>query len=180
MKPVVALGVALLLLVSCETSNNQQGEITVADLVGMNSDKAVSMIDHLDLEIQVRPTDAPAGATAGTILGMEPEPGTVVDPGSTITLFVAPERELRREERPFRLLTHCGLSFPLRFQGRYWLPVDPKLRRSVNPPEGFSSHGYYDRGTVRRADNDTLIYTSSAGVEVEYEPAKVTTEPGCE
>lgn len=180
MKSVVAVCVALLSLVSCQGGERPQRDITVADLVGMNSGRAVSMIDHLDLEIEIQPTDAPAGATSGTILRTEPEAGTIVEPGSTIILFVAPERELRTGERSFRLLTHCGLSFPLRFQRSYWLPVDRALRRSINPPEGFASHGYYDRGTIRRIEQDTLIYTSSAGVEVEYEPAKVTKTPGCE
>lgn len=180
MKPVIAVAVTLLLLGSCEDGREPQRDITVADVVGMNSEQAISMIDHLDLVIEVEPTNAPAGAQGGTILRMEPAPGTVVDPGSTLTLFVAPDRELQTGERELRLLTHCGLSFPLRFQGTYWLPVDPKLRRSINPPSGFSSHGYYDRGTIRRVDHDSVIYTSSAGVEVEYEPAKVTTEPGCE
>lgn len=180
MKHLVAVGAAIFLLASCQSADKEQPDITIADLVGMNSDQAVSMIDHLDLAIEVEPTDGPAGAQGGTVLKMEPAPGTTVESGSTVTLFVAPERELQTGERPFRLLTHCGLSFPLRFQKQYWLPVNSKLRRTINAPRGFTSHGYYDRGTIQRVDEDTLIYTSSTGVEVGYEPATVTTKPGCE
>lgn len=181
MKQIVAVGAALLLMgAACEAGDARRPPITLADLVGMNSDQAVSMIDHLDLVIEVEPTAAPAGAQGGTILQMEPAAGTTVEPGSTLTLFVAPERELQASERPFRLLTHCGLSFPLRFQDSYWLPVDPKLRRTINAPRAFTSHGYYDRGTIQRVDDDTLVYTASTGTEVEYEPARVTAPPGCD
>jgi hypothetical protein len=59
------------------------------------------------------------------------------------------------------LLTHCGLGYPFIFDHQAWLPVDRRLRRTVNPPEGFASDGYYDNGTIRRIDEDTLMYTSS-------------------
>ena len=84
-----------------------------------------------------------------------------------------------RPEKPFRLLVHCGLSYPLPYRGRFWLPTDPQLRRTHNPPEGFGSDDNYDEGTIQRVDHDTLIYRSSEGVEVEYEPT--TRKPkGCE
>jgi len=76
------------------------------------------------------------------------------------------------KEQSFHLLIHCGLSYPLRFDGRSWLPVDKKLRRTHNPPEGFGGDENYDRGTIRVVDQDTLIYRSSTGVEVEYEPTE--------
>lgn len=72
--------------------------------------------------------------------------------------------------QPFRLRTHCGLSVPLEFRNRFWLPVDPNRRQTHNPPEGFGGDENYDEGTIRVVDQDTIIYTSSNGVEVEYEP----------
>jgi hypothetical protein len=67
----------------------------------------------------------------------------------------------------------------MRYEGQNWLPVDPELRRTGNPPAGFSSDDYFDEGVVREVDDDTLIYISSGGEEVEYKP---TEEPrgGCE
>ena len=81
--------------------------------------------------------------------------------------------------RPFRLLIHCGLSFPLEHEEQLWLPVDPRFRRTHNPPEDFGGDENYDEGTIRRVDEDTLIYTSSAGVEVEYAPTNKR-PGGCE
>lgn len=83
------------------------------------------------------------------------------------------------DEERHRLLTHCGLSFPMRYEGQNWLPVDPDLRKTFNPPQGFSSDNYYDEGVVRRVDDDTIIYTSSSGTEVEYEPTD-RKRGGCE
>lgn len=83
---------------------------------------------------------------------------------------VAEGLRVRSKEEPFRLRTHCGLSAPLAFDGRDWLPVDLRLRRTNNPPAGFGSDENYDIGTIRRIDDDTIIYTSSQGREVEYEP----------
>jgi hypothetical protein len=81
-------------------------------------------------------------------------------------------------EKKIRLLEHCGLSLPLEFDSRYWLPVDPELRRTNNPPEGFAS-GYYDEGTIRRINRNSLIYSSSTGIEVEYTPTDKQ-PAGCE
>ena len=92
---------------------------------------------------------------------------------------VAESLRVRSSDKPFKLLVHCGLSYPLEFDGRNWLPVDTRLRRTHNPPEGFGDDENYDRGTIRRIDGDTIIYTSSEGVEVEYEPTTKRAE-GCE
>lgn len=92
---------------------------------------------------------------------------------------VAEGLRVRSKEEPFRLLVHCGLSFPLEFHERAWLPVDPALRRTINPPDGFGNDENYDVGTIRVIDDDTIIYTSSEGVEVEYEPTERRAE-GCE
>lgn len=70
----------------------------------------------------------------------------------------------------FELHIHCGLSVPLEFSDRVWLPVDPRLRRTHNPPEGFGGDENYDVGTMRMVDDDTIVYTSSEGVQIEYEP----------
>ena len=114
---------------------------------------------------------APFSACTSDDTASRPTPSLSEDTGSSATVAST--------ERPYRLLTHCGLSYPIKFDGRFWLPTDPELRDTVNPPEGFESGGFYDRGTIRRADDDTVIYTSSTGVEVEYEP---TTEVprGCD
>lgn len=93
--------------------------------------------------------------------------------GAYVPALGCPPREPQREagER-FELLIHCGLSLPLEFNDRLWLPVDPRLRRTHNPPEGFGGDENYDVGTLRVVDEDTIVYTSSEGVEVEYEPTK--------
>jgi hypothetical protein len=142
--------------------------ITIADVTGINPSDAISMMKNLDLEIRVERIES--DATSDVVLRQEPVAGTRVEPGSTLTFFVPDPTSLQTGERRFRLLTHCGLSYPLKFQGRFWLPTDPELRRTINAPEGFSSHNYFDRGTIRRVDTDTVIYTSSTGVEVTYEP----------
>lgn len=36
----------------------------------------------------------------------------------------------REDERPLRLRIHCGLSVPLEFRDRFWLPIDPALRQT--------------------------------------------------
>lgn len=74
---------------------------------------------------------------------------------------VAEGLQPRSKEKDFKLLLHCGLSNPLRFEGHEWLPVDPRLRRTHNPPDGFGSDENYDLGTIRVIDEDTIIYTSS-------------------
>ena len=158
--------------------------ITIPDLTGLSRSYAIRLIDNLELEIHVKhidPSDVDdaspsrGGVASGrfpgdTVLRQRPGPDTKVAPGATITLFVPTERNLRRGEEKFRLITHCGLSFPLEFDHQFWLPVDRKLRRTITPPDGFSSDGFYDMGTIRRIDRDTLMYTSSTGIEVEYEP----------
>ena len=83
---------------------------------------------------------------------------------------VAEGLRVRAPDRPFRLLIHCGLSIPLEFDGRNWLPADKPLRRTHNPPDGFGGDENYDMGTIRRIDKNTIIYTSSEGREIEYEP----------
>lgn len=92
---------------------------------------------------------------------------------------VAVSLRIRASDEPFTLPIHCGLSYPLRFDGRDWLPVDRWLRRTHNPPAGFGTDDNYDVGTVRRIDEDTIIYTSSEGVEVEYGPT-ARQAAGCE
>lgn len=92
---------------------------------------------------------------------------------------VATDLSIRAKEKPFRLLIHCGLSYPLEYQGRSWLPVDTQLRRTHNAPDGFGSDENYDLGTIRELDEDTIIYKSSEGREVEYEPTDRRAR-GCE
>lgn len=168
-------------------------KITIPDLTGLSRDYAIRLIDNLELDIHiehVHPRDVEGGDVSSAelratrlandvVLMQKPPPDTKVVAGGMITLLVAEERTLREDEEKYRLITHCGLSFPLEYDHQFWLPVDRKLRQSVNPPEGFSSDGFYDNGTVRRVDDYTLIYTSSSGVQVEYEPT--TKRPrGCE
>ena len=95
------------------------------------------------------------------------EPAPISSPAPTST----PRAERPKEEK-FRLLTHCGLSYPLTYERQPWLPVEKRYRRTHNPPRGFESERYYDVGTIRRVDDDTIVYTSSMGVEVEYEPTR--------
>ena len=181
------LAVAALLLAAlgaCDGSNpltDRPREITIADLTGMNPDAAVRLVDRLDLHIEVEtitPTDG-SELAGEVVLRQAPPAGTRVPAGSTLTLFVPEDRPLRQGEKSHRLLTHCGLSFPLRFEKQSWLPVERGLRRTINPPDGFSSDGYYDEGTIRRVDDDTVVYTSSMGIEIEYEPT-TKKRGGCE
>ena len=188
---VVLTSVAV--LTGCTADGPSRRRITIPDLTGLSRSQAVSLIDNLDLEIRVEEIDVAdidvTAASPGTVesgrfagdavLRQDPVPNTRVEPGSTITLFVPVARDLRPGEERFRLLTHCGLSLPLSYEGQRWLPVDRRLRRTINPPEGFASDGYYDRGFIRRIDDDTLIYTSATGIEVEYEPTKKRGH-GCE
>jgi hypothetical protein len=170
--PALSIVVAgALLLTACEAGPRGPvaRRITIPDLTGLSRTHAIDLIADLALEISVERVESERLARA-VVLSQDPPPGTVVDPGSTITLFVPARRPLGERERRFRLLTHCGLSFPLEFAGRFWLPVDPQLRRTLNPPEGFASDGFFDKGTIRRIDRDTLVYTSSTGTSVEYEP----------
>lgn len=171
----------------------QRRRITIPDLTGLSRTYAIQLVDNLDLEIRVEHVDpenvedatagwgdVPTGRFAGdTVLRQRPAAGTKVIPGAALTLLVPEERELRPDEEKYRLITHCGLSFPLEYDHRFWLPVDRKLRRSVSPPDGFSSEGFADDGTVMPIDDDTLIYTSSTGIEVEYQPTR-RRPPGCE
>lgn len=104
---------------------------------------------------------------AGLLVGCTSDAGLPATSGNPVDTPTAGE-----EGQPFRLLIHCGLSVPLEFGNRFWLPVDTRLRMTHNPPDGFGSDDNYDMGTIRRVDEDTIIYTSSEGVEVEYEPTK--------
>ena len=184
-----ALLVAAALMTACTVGDDSlprsDAVITIPNLTGLSRAHAIGLIDNLDLTIRVEEIDvaeiasatpSPGVVTVGVyarddvVINQDPPPDTRVDPGSTVTLFVPHPRALRPGESNFRLLTHCGLSYPLEFGDRFWLPVDRKLRRTINPPEGFASDGFHDRGTIRRIDEDTLIYTSSTGIEVEYEP----------
>ena len=185
---VVSLGAA------CDGQGGRAARsITVTDLTGLAGERAVRLVDSLDLDIRIEEAgdrDAPRGGSSpgvdftggfapGVVVRQDPAPGTKVEPGAVLTLFVSGATRLGEGERRFRLLTHCGLGLPLEFQGEHWLPVNRKLRRTINAPEGFTSHGYYDVGTVRRIDRDSLVYTSSMGIAVEYEPTSRRSQ-GCE
>ena len=183
-----------IVLVGCTGDDGaRRGLITVPDLTGLSRDRAVGLVGQLDLDIRIEEIDiteidslTPSpGTVAGgqfagdAVLRQEPVPNTRVEPGATLILFVPAERLLRAGEERLRLLTHCGLSYPLTYQGQRWLPVERRFRRTHNPPEGFHSDGYYDRGFIQKVDEDTLIYTSSTGIAVEYEPTK-RREGGCD
>lgn len=193
---LAALGLATALVLGGCTDGSEREQartIVVPDLTGYSRARATALIDNLDVRIQVEQIDAAAlyskpdspEVVAGgplaidAVLHQNPPPNAGVERGGIVTLFVATPRSLRPGERPFRLLTHCGLSYPLTFHGQQWLPIDRDLRRTINQPEGFGSDGYYDKGTVRRPSATTLIYTSSTGVEVRYRPAQ-RRPGGCE
>jgi hypothetical protein len=185
---LLAVTFAVTLIAACTPDDNpplrSNERITIPNLTGLNRGRAIALVDSLDLTIRVeeigvpeidRATPSPgvveAGSFArGVVVNQDPLPDTRVKPGATLTLFVPVERALRPGERKFRLLTHCGLSYPLEFDDRFWLPVDREFHRTINPPEGFYSNGYFDVGTIRPLGEESLIYTSSTGVEVAYEP----------
>lgn len=60
----------------------------VPDLVGMPQQKAIDALTALGLnpEIEYRPSDS---ADPGTVLEVSPKPGSLVQPGATVRLFVA-------------------------------------------------------------------------------------------
>jgi PASTA domain-containing protein len=195
---LVALALAAPLIAACAAEDDPQprsdGVITIPNLTGLSRAHAIGLIDNLDLTIRVEKVDigqiasatpSPGVVAAGrfaredVVIKQDPPPDTRVERGTTVTLFVPHPRALRPGESNFRLLTHCGLSYPLEVDNGFWLPVDRKLRRTINPPQGFASDGYYDKGTIRRIDEDTLIYTSSTGIMVEYEPTSKR-PGGCE
>ncbi len=114
------------------------------------------------------------GAVAMFAVACTAQPN-VAAPSTTL----APTRSAVGTQQPFRLLIHCGLSHPLTFDNRFWLPVDRLLRRTHNPPDGFGGDENYDDGIIRVIDEDTLVYESSEGIEVEYEPTRRRPR-GCE
>lgn len=195
--PLLALTFAATLTAACTIDDNphlrSDDVITIPNLTGLNRGHAVGLVDNLDLTIRLEKIDvseidsatpSPEIVEAGpfardVVINQDPLPDTRVRPGATLTLFVPVDPALRPGERKFRLLTHCGLSYPLEFDDHFWLPVDRKFRRTINPPEGFYSDGYYDVGAIRRIDQETLIYTSSTGVEVRHEPTNKR-PGGCE
>jgi hypothetical protein len=106
------------------------------------------------------------------------QPLTSAPPVSTS--MNSPSDEVADQQgKPFRLLIHCGLSYPVRFRGRYWLPVDNDLRRTHNPPPGFGTDENFDWGLMFVVDSDALVYQSSEGIRVEYEPTN-RRPTGCE
>lgn len=129
------------------------------------------------------------------IMQVRPRPGSELQPGAEVMIMriMCPSGYYRGPcvesgrydtvpddaQQPFRLLVHCGLSYPLAFEDRFWLPVDLKFRRTHNPPDGFVGDGIYDEGTIRRIDDDTLIYKSSEGIEAEFEPTQQRPD-GCD
>jgi hypothetical protein len=187
-RALLAVTFAATLTTACTIDDSPQlgsdDVITIPNLTGLSRGRAVGLVDNLALTIRVEKIDvseidsatrSPRIVAAGpfardVVVNQDPLPDTRVKPGSTLTLFVPVDRALRTGERKFRLITHCGLSYPLEFDDRFWLPVDRKFRRTINAPEGLYSDGCYDAGTVRRIDQETLIYTSSTGMEVEYQP----------
>jgi hypothetical protein len=191
------LVLAFVLVAACTPEDDREpgsnAVITIPDLTGLSRSHAIGLIDNLDLEIRIQRVDVTGidsetpspgfvigGQFAGdAVLRQDPPPDTRVSPGATITLFVPYGRPLRPGEKKFRLLTHCGLGYPLEFENEFWLPSDPELKRTINTPEGFASDGYYDNGTIRRIDDNTLIYTSATGIAVEYEPTSKR-PPGCQ
>jgi hypothetical protein len=192
----IAAGMAAVLTVgvACDAHEGSKARpITVADLTGLARERAVRLVDGLDLDVRIEEVDgrdmrplasSPGIKLTGNLAGdvvttQEPAAGVVVAPGAELTLFVSRATRLRRGERRFRLLTHCGLGLPMELEGRYWLPVNRKLRRTINAPEGFTSHGYFDVGRVRRVGRDSVVYTSSTGVAVQYQPTSRRPQ-GCE
>jgi hypothetical protein len=196
-RALLVLTFVAMLTAACTIDDSPQRRsddvITIPNLTGLSRGRAIGLVDNLDLTIRVEKIGVPEIEAAtpspgivaacsfarGVVVNQDPLPDTRVSPGATLTLFVPVERALRSGERKFRLLTHCGLSYPLEFDDRFWLPVDREFRRTINAPEGFYSDGYYDVGTIRRIDQETLIYTSSTGKEVRYEPTNKR-PGGCE
>ena len=196
-RALLAFALAATLTAACTIDDKprlrSEDEITITNLTGLSRDRAVGLVDNLDLIIRVEKIDvsevdsatlSPKIVAAGpfardVVVNQDPLPDTRIKPGATLTLFVPEDPALRPGERKFRLLTHCGLSYPLEFDDRFWLPVDRRFRQTINAPEGFYSDGYYDVGTIRHIDQETLIYTSSTGIEVGYEPTNMR-PGGCE
>ncbi|HWC33146.1 MAG TPA: hypothetical protein VG709_08475 [Actinomycetota bacterium] len=93
-----------------------------------------------------------------------------------------PEEEATIGERhEYRLLVHCGLSVPTRFDGRWWWPVDPDLRETIRPPNGFEPSALHDEGHITLVSEDRALYESSQGRRIPFEPTDVSgAAVGCE
>ncbi len=64
------------------------------------------------------------------------------------------------EVRPYRLLTHCGITWA-RIRGTFWKADHPLSDVHGNPPAGWENP--YQAGTLRFTSGRTAIFTSSAG-----------------
>jgi hypothetical protein len=80
----------VLLRIAREVASSEPAEVTVPDVVTMPVDAAVELLDGLGLAYVTErvPRDDVA---VGTVVGQDPEAGTVVGPGSSVRLEVADE-----------------------------------------------------------------------------------------
>ncbi len=151
--------------------------VTIPSFVGRNAAGARDLANRHGLSVTIRSGESSPAGLSDAVMQQKPPPGTRVERGSEVTLLLHSTLELGPGEELFRLTTHCGLSYPLKFDGQAWLPTDKRLRRTINPPRIFGLEGGIDFGTVRRVDRDTLIYKTSSGHEIEYEPTNKRVGP---
>lgn len=79
--------ILLLALMGC---SSMAGEVVVPDVTGLNEAEAVQALEVAGLVASAAVAEG-ADERAGTVVGQDPEPGSRVETGSTITLRVARE-----------------------------------------------------------------------------------------
>lgn len=73
--------------VTLYVSKGIQETFEMPDCIGMAPDQAKSLLEYYGMQVEI--TYTPTGKFAGTVRAQSVEPGTLLEPGSTVTLTVA-------------------------------------------------------------------------------------------
>ncbi|MBD0329065.1 MAG: PASTA domain-containing protein [Thermoleophilia bacterium] len=92
----VAALIAFFALRAAADDDDENGTRTVPELIGLQEDDAVSRVEDLDLDADVRETPS-EGDEPGTVVDQSPEAGTEVETGTRVLLIVAEEEETETE-----------------------------------------------------------------------------------
>jgi serine/threonine-protein kinase len=77
-------------VVTITVSSGPEGE-PMPDVTGQDADDAEDALeDDFGLEVSQEDTDEPCAQPPGTVCGQDPDPGTPVQEGDSVTLFVMP------------------------------------------------------------------------------------------
>lgn len=67
----------------------RRATLQVPDVTGRDRSTAVSTLEGVGLEVEVREVEGRPGSVGGTVVALRPGAGSTVDRGSTVTLDVA-------------------------------------------------------------------------------------------